>query len=223
MIRSISNGIHRRRSRKISLRNRRSTRRLRLGELHENVLERAGTRHDRTRVEAGRRERAVDLGPARRIGDDVETSRRLPDLLDAKAAQDLGGAGLVVDDDLEVVAAASRDLGDRAARDELALLDDQYAVADLLDLVQEMAREEHAAVLAGELANELANLALPRRIQAVRRLVEDHESRICEKRRRDAEPLPHTERVRPELRPAALSQSKSGEQGVDPRQCATAP
>src|SRR3982074_2722079 len=133
-----------------------------------------------------RRKRAVYVSAARRIGDDVESSRRLPDLSDAEPAQDLGGPALVVDDDLAVVAAAPPGPGDRAARDELALLDDQDAVAHLLDLVEKMAREEYAAVLACEFADELANLALAGWIEAVRRLVEDQQCRTGGKGRPDS-------------------------------------
>src|SRR6266850_3755916 len=124
---SMIHGIQRRRIRKISLRSRRSTRRLRFGELDEHVLERARSRNQRTRVETGRRERAVELRAALRLGDDVETGRRLTDALQAEAAQDLRGTRFVLDDDLEIRPAATRDLGKRAARDELALLDDEHA------------------------------------------------------------------------------------------------
>src|SRR6266511_284861 len=81
-----------------------------------------------------------------------------------------------------------------------------------------MAREEDTAVFGRQLFDELADLALPRRVEAVRGLVEDHERGIAEKGRRDAEALAHAERVRAELRPAALGKPEPREQGIDARE-----
>src|SRR5437762_2311308 len=75
----------------------------------------------------------------------------------------------------------------------------RYGELDEHDLVQEVAREQDATVLAGELSDELADLALTRGVEAVRRLVEDHERRISKQRGGDAESLAHAERVRAEL------------------------
>src|SRR6185369_397604 len=189
--------------------------RLRFGELHEDVLKRACARDDGARVEAGGRERAIQLRSALRVGDHVEAARRLADLLHTEPAQDLRGPALVRDDDLEVGAPAARHLGDRPTRDQLPLLYHEDAVADLFDFIKEMAREKHAAVLGGQLADELADLALTRWIEAVRGLVEDHESGIGEQRGGDAKALSHPEGIRSELRAAALLQAKPREQRID--------
>src|SRR2546423_1085637 len=108
---SMIHGIQRRRIRKTSLRSRRSTRRLRFGELDEHIFERAGSRNECTRVETGRGERAVQIRAALGLGHDVETGRRLADVLHPEPAQDLRGTRFVANDDLEIRAAATRDLG----------------------------------------------------------------------------------------------------------------
>ena len=69
-----------------------------------------------------------------------------------------------------------------------------------------------------ELAHELPDLADPRRIETVGRLVEDQHVRLAEQGLRDPEPLPHPERVRRDLVVEAL-----GERDHRPRAPRSAP
>ena len=70
-------------------------------------------------------------------------------------------------------------------------------VADLLDLGEEVARDEnrHPAGRNGE--QKVAHPGDPRGVQAIRRFVEHEERRIGQQRRCDAEPLSHAVRVLP--------------------------
>src|SRR6266511_2752051 len=204
MNRNSTQSIRRRTSRKISLRRKRI--RVLPGELEEHVLERSPLRHDRVRIQSGLHERAVERGAHARLRGDVDAAVAGRDALDAGEAEDRVARGGGRRDLDRVDAPGMNDLRDGSARDEPALLDDEHLVADLLDLVQEMAREQHRAALARELAHERADLALARRIEAVRRLVEDHERRITEQRRRDTEPLAHAEGIRAERAARAVRQ-----------------
>ena len=56
--------------------------------------------------------------------------------------------------------------------------------------------EDGEPLFFGQLADKLAQLANPRRIQAVGRLVEDQQLGPVQQRLRDPQPLPHAERVR---------------------------
>ena len=75
-------------------------------------------------------------------------------------------------------------------------MEDADAIAQPLDVVEQVAREEerHAA-LAGLLADELAHLVHARGVEAVHRLVEDDQVGAADQRLREAEPLLHAERV----------------------------
>src|SRR5205085_424343 len=77
-----------------------------------------------------------------------------------------------------------------------AAMNDGDAIAHQLDLCEQMARNEdgHAA-LAGEIAQQLADLADARGIEPVRGLIEDQQLWIAEQRLRDAEALTHAEGV----------------------------
>ena len=81
-------------------------------------------------------------------------------------------------------------------RQRAAAVDDRDAVARLLDLREQVARDEDGdAALGGEVAHELADLADAGRVEAVGGLVEDQDVRVAEQRLRDAEALAHAERV----------------------------
>src|SRR5205085_5653124 len=76
---------------------------------------------------------------------------------------------------------------------------------------------EHAVVLLRELTDELADLALARGVEAVGRLVEDHERRVAEQRGRDPEALLHPERVGAVLRASARAEADALEERIDAR------
>jgi hypothetical protein len=67
-------------------------------------------------------------------------------------------------------------------------------VGNLLDLVQHVAGEQHAVPLVRHARDDRANLALPGRVEPVRRLVEDDELGVGQQRRRDTDALLHAER-----------------------------
>ena len=88
-----------------------------------------------------------------------------------------------------------RQLVERRLGDEPAAVDDQHAVDGLRDLGQHVARHEHRPAARRERAQEVAQPAHALRVEPVGRLVEDEQLRLAEQRRREAEPLPHAERV----------------------------
>jgi len=69
--------------------------------------------------------------------------------------------------------------------------------ADLLDLGEEVGGDEHGGALVGQFADEVADLARPLRVQAVRGLVEHEQLAGPQQRRGQAEALLHAERVLP--------------------------
>src|SRR5437773_5240829 len=78
-----------------------------------------------------------------------------------------------------------------------------------------MAREDDRPAASAEIADQLADLDDARRIEPVRRLVEEDELRIAKQRARDAEPLIHPERVRGELAVRALPEIDDVEQPIE--------
>src|SRR5207302_2887544 len=83
--------------------------------------------------------------------------------------------------------------------DDPALADDRDAVAELLYLREEMARQQHGDPLAGQAANEVAHVAHAGRVEAGSGLVQEEQLRLPQKRRGDAEPLAHPVRVAADL------------------------
>ena len=99
---------------------------------------------------------------------------------------------------------------------QLSRADDADAVADLLDLGHQVAREEDGAAALAEAPDELAHLGHAGRVEAVRRLVEDQQVRVLDQRGRDAEPLLHPLRVRAEAVACPLAEADLVERGRDP-------
>jgi hypothetical protein len=81
------------------------------------------------------------------------------------------------------------------------LVDDEDAIADLRDFRHIVAAQEHRAAAPGDLPHQRAHGDRARRIQADRRLVEDHQARRAHERGRDAETLAHPGREVPDLLP----------------------
>ena len=97
------------------------------------------------------------------------------------------------------------------------LRDDRDPVADLLDLVEEVAGEEDGlAAVDGEAPDEGAHLLDTGRVEAVHRLVEDDEVGIAEQGRGDSEALPHAGRIAFDLALRIPGQPDLIEQPVDP-------
>jgi hypothetical protein len=79
--------------------------------------------------------------------------------------------------------------------------DDQHVVGGLLDLAQRMAGHQHRATLVRESAQVLAQPPHARRVEAVRRLVQDEHCRVAEHRRGQPQPLTHPEGELPDPPP----------------------
>ena len=104
---------------------------------------------------------------------------------------------------------------DGAVAHEGAVFHDGDARADALDLAEEVRVEEERDAFGGELQQEVADLAAADGVDAVGRLVEEHEARARHERLRDAEPLHHALRERLDLavggtREADLLQEAAG-------------
>ena len=75
-------------------------------------------------------------------------------------------------------------------------MNDRNAVAHLFDFGEQVARDKHGeASLGGERAHETPNLADAGGVEAVGGLVQDQQVWRPEEGLRDAEPLPHPERI----------------------------
>src|SRR5512132_3848536 len=79
----------------------------------------------------------------------------------------------------------------RVERDDLAVVDDGYAVAELVRLLHVVRREEDGAALRAKIAHAVAQVARRLRIETHGRLVEDDERRIGKQGSREREPLSH--------------------------------
>ena len=89
--------------------------------------------------------------------------------------------------------------------------------AHLVDLAEQVARDEDGGALGGELADEVPHLAGALRVEAVGRLVEHQQVARHEQRVGDREPLAHAERVRAVALGRRGQQPDAVERGVDPR------
>ena len=78
---------------------------------------------------------------------------------------------------------------------DAAVADHHEVVGDHLDLVEQVGGEQHGAAAVGVVAKQATHPADAGRVEAVGRLVEDQHLRLADQRGRDAEPLPHAQRV----------------------------
>ena len=82
-----------------------------------------------------------------------------------------------------------------ALGDDPAAADEDHLVGDQLDLVEQVAGEQHGAAAVGVPLEQAAHPPDAGRVEAVGGLVEDQHRRVAEQGVGDAEPLPHAERV----------------------------
>src|SRR5215212_210207 len=99
------------------------------------------------------------------------------------------------DDDAQPRRRDVAQLAEGALGDEPAAAHHRDVRADLLDLREQVRRDEDRAALPGELADECAHLAGALRIEAVRRLVEHEQVTRAQQGRGQPEPLAHAEGV----------------------------
>ena len=101
-------------------------------------------------------------------------------------------------------------------RDQSARAHHRDVRAELLDLAEQVARDEDGGALGGERADEAAHLARALRIEAVAGLVEDQQVPRPEQGVGDAESLLHAERVCVRLLLRRVTQADPVEGGIDP-------
>ncbi len=122
----------------------------------------------------------------------------------------------VVAADEEPRRGAAPQLGERALEEQAAAVDDAEVGGDLLDLGEEMARHENGdALLAGQPAQQRAEVLDACRVEAVGGLVEDEEPRLAEERQRQRQPLAHAERVGAHEAVGVGGQLDEAQQNVD--------
>ena len=96
----------------------------------------------------------------------------------------------------------------RVGADQPATLDHDEVVADPLDLAQEMrGHQDRDPELGADPPDEVEHLVAARRIEPVRRLVEEHELRVVNERLGELDPLAHPGRVPAHLSIALLEQA----------------
>ena len=102
----------------------------------------------------------------------------------------------------------------RALGDDLAAVDDRDAVGELVGLVEVLGAEQHGRALRGERADDVPHLVARARVQAGRRLVEEHHLRRHDDARRDVQPAAHAARVVLDQPPGRLGEAERAEQLV---------
>ena len=191
-----------------------------LGELEEEVLERRVAGAQLEHQGAGLGEREGQLADGRLVGGaEVQAALgRLGDLLDAGLRGADAPRALVVGGPQAVAGPRlAAKLGERALVGDPARADDRDAVAELLDLGEQVARQQNGDALAGEVADEPAHVAHPGRVEPGRRLVEQQQARPAQKRGGDAEPLAHPVRVAADPVAGAVGELDDLEHLVDAR------
>src|SRR5437867_1346213 len=101
----------------------------------------------------------------------------------------------IADLDPQVLGAPSK-VPRRTFGHQAAPREDADAVAHHLDLREQVARHEYSGAAVGQAPQEQPDLAHPRRVEPVRRLVEHEHLRPAEERERDPQALPHALAVR---------------------------
>ena len=105
---------------------------------------------------------------------------------------------------------------ERTLVDEDALVDDPDDVGQLLDLGQDVARDEDRPAGVGEVAQLRPEVVDPGRVQAVGRLVEDEQLRVVEQGRGDPQALAHPERVAVDMVAGPIGEAHDVEHLGDP-------
>src|SRR5207244_8583976 len=106
-------------------------------------------------------------------------------------------------------------LGNRRDANELSVVDDRDARADLLDLAQHMAGDENGLARRSEVPKQIAHLDDSSWVEPVRGFVEDQKIGIVEQCDGKAQPLLHAQRVSPHTVAIAAFQRNDLEHLVD--------
>ena len=120
----------------------------------------------------------------------------------------------IVDFDVDGTGCSDQ-LAHSSAPDDAAVVHDDEVVADLLNLAEVMARQQHRRPRRGEAADELADLADLTGIQAVRRLVQHQQLRPAQQQPGEAETLLHALRVGADLAVDGIAQTGDREGAIN--------
>ena len=93
-----------------------------------------------------------------------------------------------------------------AGRRETARHDDQHAIAEAFDLLEDVAAEEDRPALGGHLAQEVHHVQPLARVHAIERLVEDEHRWVVDERGGDLHALAHPLRVPADRAPGSVAQ-----------------
>ena len=118
--------------------------------------------------------------------------------------------------DLEIDGAGRADeLRDRSGRDQPALVHHDGMAADLLDLGEDVAREEHRRPGVGDAVDELAHLAHLAGVEPVRGLVEHEHFGTAEQDACEAQPLAHALGVGLHLPVDGVAETGDGQRALE--------
>ena len=107
------------------------------------------------------------------------------------------------------------DLVERPGRDDPAVVEDDHAIADPLDLGQQVGVEDDRRAAVAGRAHDRPHVGPTDRIERRRRLVEEDQVRVAEERDAEPEPLLHALRERADRVVGAVDQPDQGEGVVD--------
>src|SRR5687767_6546106 len=196
------------------------------GERDEDVLERDGHHLDvldggscaARRVERGRDEVARRAAVGRHREGAVLTLAARDDAGLAEAPEECDVVAADADLQADDLLGADRPLqgGGRVERDDLSVIDDRDAVAQLVRLFHVVRREQDRAALPLQVAHAVAEVARGLRIEPDGRLVQDHERRIRQQRAGEREALAHAGRVALDVVVGAVRELHAHERCLDP-------
>ena len=142
---------------------------------------------------------------------------RAVDSLDARLCVADGCGTLRLGRAEQIAARCSRkEIPELSLVDDLSPANDRDPVAELLDLVEQMTREQNRDSFIRELANETPHIAHPCRVEPGRRLVEQKQAGTSEQCGGDTEPLAHPVRVAANAVLRAVAQLDELQHLIDP-------
>src|SRR4051812_37376150 len=167
----------------------------------EVVVERLDAREPDAEPLRDRRQRALERADVAAADAEVAVGVDL-DRLDGLDLQQAGAerarARRVDSDEERAVVELLADRAVVAARGELAADHQVDPVGELVDLLEDVRRDDDRPSRRAEVADDVAQAEALRRVGARERLVEDEQGRVVDERRREPHALPHPARVLPE-------------------------
>src|SRR5437867_7173172 len=158
-------------------------------ELEEALLERAPARSDLADLRAHRHELGDELGDVLRVHrpdrEEVPRARGRAEALDRRQV------GLAQAGQADQRLGLAEHVVELAAGDDPAVVDDRHAVADLLDLAQQVRVEEHRGTPSRGASHDAPNVDAADGVEGRGRLIEDDERRLAEQGDAQPESLLH--------------------------------